>query len=406
MKDRDSIETTHETGPVQHPRGHSKRREHGTSRRSSDALSGGPHVIARIPRVQRSHVEAITPEPEATDGDRLFRPWLSARLLVGSVVIIVVVAIATCIHGALGRKSATPSDLASQDAAIRPEVPAPNAPEAPPSPWEKSPPSERLARRATPASLAVPRTEYSQSTSYDARPNPWAKVDQIDGPSVASLPPAGGRIASPNPATAPTELPILGAGSTWNDQPRPAAPQLPANRPWDAPRGGGPAERPAEGLPPDSMAAPYEAAPGYRPPSRGGLVNLDAAGYRDSAGNEPANGYRTAARPNYSAGVRAPAGGTWPADYSGPASQAAYQRPALSPPPVDRYPAPSTEYRNDVPPSSYPAITYPSTDGSIGGASAPQGTSESYPPAGDPGAARFEGGIQRPTGRTINEYAR
>ena len=159
--------------------------------------------------------------------------------------------------------------------------------------------------------------------------------------------------------------------------------------------------------PPNPAVVSNESIPAYRAASRGGVVNLDVPDYREPFRNDPGGDYRTAARPNYAGEGRALGRNDWPPSY--PDTQAQGVSPFAPPTgsPGVRNPLPSTDYRNDLSPPAFPRSTsYPSTDSPTNDTLARQIAPETYPPSVDPGAAQFDGRIEKPTTRTYNDDTR
>ncbi len=414
MKDRELTERTQRPGVARHAKAHAKQGHRASPRRHSEGARSGPQVIARIPRVMRSEeIEIESPRCDPAGRGRRLRPWLSARLLVGGVAILVVVALAPYLAPRiLGGKTKAPSPAASQETADRSELPAPIEPASPRSNPPKSESTRPNTAAATPA--VAPGTEYrAESATAAKEPVPWDSVDRLGSPTLPPPPPATGPSAVavgsgltgdvPSTAGTPTDLPIVNPAPTWSNQSPLGSPPLQASRPWETPRGGNRMEPPTDSLPRDVTTPPTEPVPAYRPSGRGGLVNRDMPpNYRDPIGGRPAGGYETAARPSYGAAANQPARNDWPTGYPDTGAAPAGPPPVWNRNPSPQNPAPPTGYGYQDGPTSagYPAPVYPNTDGLPSRSTVPPAGPDPYAPTVDPGAARLDGVIEKPTGRT------
>jgi hypothetical protein len=409
MKDRELTERTQRPGVARHAKGHPKQGDRASSRRHPGGTHSGPQVIARIPRVTRGEeVEIESPRCDPADRGRPFRPWLSARLLVGGVAILVVVALGPYLTPRiLGSKTKAPSTTASQETADRTESCVTSAPTGRrwnPSTSESSPPKTAAAPPAV-----APSTEYRPGSTIATT---WGGGDRPGSPALPPPPPPTGPSAVavgsgltadvPGTAGTPTDQAILSPAPTWNSHPPLGPPPLQASRPWETARGDNRVEPPADSIPRDVTTPPTEPVPAYRPPSRGGLVNRDGPpAYRDPIGVRPSGGYQTAARPSYGTGGSQPARSDWPAGYPDTGAPPAGPPPAWNRNPSAQNPAPPTGYgyQNDRSPTGYPPPVYPNTDGLPSRSTVPPAGLNPYAPSVDPGAARLDGVIEKPTAR-------
>ena len=150
------------------------------ARRAAEGRSAGPHVIARIPKVTRERAAETVPMHEPRVARNLLPTWLSARLIVGTVILVMIVAAATSVPRMLGGKSHS-SDPNSPETAYRPLPPAPDAPPAPL--WNPSP-ADPAMRQQIGAPSVVPSTEYSPRSSVASNPASWGTAEPFDGPTT------------------------------------------------------------------------------------------------------------------------------------------------------------------------------------------------------------------------------
>jgi hypothetical protein len=403
MKDRELTERTQRPAVARHAKGHAKRGDRASLLRHPEGARSGPQVIARIPRVTRvEEVEIESPRRDPADRGRPFRPWLSARLLVGAVAILVVVALGPYLTPRiLGTKTKALPTTASQETADRTESSATSAPTGPR--WNLSTSESSPPRTAATPPATVPTTEYGPGSTAAAKdPGPWGGGDRLGSPALPAPPPATRPTDMPSTAGTPTDLPILSPAPAGNSHPPLGPPPLQASRPWETARVGDRVEPPAYSMPRDVATPPTEPTPAYRPSSRGGLVNRDGPpNYRDPIGGRPSGGYQTAARPSYGAAGSQPGRSDWPAGYPDTGAAPASPPAAWNRDPSAQNPAPPTSYgyQNDRSPPGYPPPVYPNTDGLPSRSSVPPAGLDRYAPPVDPGAARLDGVIEKPTAR-------
>ncbi len=455
MKDRDPIDSVEPTTRSRHDRAQSKRRHRAGSHHSEDSAAG-PQVIARIPRLERHEEQTPLEKSSGSRQGRLVGARLSAWTLVGGVGFLVVAALLPYVVSKTFQSKST-SEPGTQETAHRPDVPAPNSPSAPR--WSGATPasdtwqaaSQSITNPMEPPIVAVPATDSSVANASPSRSG-QAPSNLLGRPGETSP-------RQPVPgARSPESLPVGALGSL------PTTPARPGPDYYNPPARGGlvnampPTYRdnyPIDPQPDYRAAAPIDPRPDYRaaaidprPDYRSGTPIESRPEYRAAAPIDPRPDYRTATRPRYgqdagpsrpddrrvsypdyrsdvpvpgypsreqTAGyeagpattMRPPAGplsasaaGTGPEWISPPNW---VSPPNWASPPVSRSPqmAPPAGYS----PPSYPATSYSATENWPSG-DASAGGLQGVPPPGDYQAARFEGGIERPTTRMSNEYTR
>jgi hypothetical protein len=429
MKDRDPIDSAEHVARPRHDRAHSRRRHRSASPTAENA-AGGPQVIARIPRLGR-HDE---PNPAARSlGERqgrLVGTRLSAWTLVGGVGFLVVAALLPFVVSKTFQ-SKEGSDSASQQAANRPEVPAPDAPPAPR--WSGRAPSFegwKTAGRSSP-SLPEPSSGFApesvpsvantspnlgvqapfQSRLETQVPDPWRTVPGARSPEAL---PGGalGSLPSTSPRTGPESYDAASRGGLVNATPGALRDNFIDKR-TDYP--GTPAEpipdyrSPAIDPRSDSRTATrprYGQDSGLPGSDNRRAAYPDHRNYTDYRNDAPAQGspYRAqfgAQESDPAPAMRAPTS-QWPTNSPG-------RSPDWVSPPSWATPGASNPSSSAPPPAysppSYPATGYSALDNWPGGEASVGGFQGGVSP-GDNGPARFEGGIERPTARMSNEHTR
>lgn len=342
MRDQEPIESTEETGTPDHVGGRSKRR-HRAGHRHSEGKATGPQVIARIPRVPRNEE---SPPSAGSTGDRLGRlvgSRLSAWVLVGGVVLLVVAALSPfLVSRAFRSKSDADSDR--QATAQRPDVPAPDAP---------------TASRWSGASAAVDSRRTGAGPS-----GPFLGNDYRTGLPVA--------------ARANADSPAFDESARWNRQASSNAAASPAGAvPWQASPGsrrGNSISDPAADGP---SAIQGESGTVYRAPRVGGLVNAMSPNARDTSAAEPPPEYRTATRPRYAEDPRSSMLNDRRISYPETTPSNPYSSPGATGVEVPRDGGQLPSYRNSLPPPGYPSRG-PST--SYDSAYPARGTMSGYEP--------------------------
>ena len=361
MKDRDSIVSAEPTGYSEHGKALSKRR-HRDRPPHGEAATASPHVIARIPRLERNERRTTPETPLPNEEGRLVGRRLSTWTLVGGVAFLVVAAIS--LQKLFPTKNST--ETTKQETAQRTDVPAPEALSAPR--WNTASTASNALQPESGSSLSASANEFRPGMS----PSQMAPLAR-----------------DPNPAYsfAPVQQPVPGARSP-DSLPGGALGSLPINQ-------------------------PRAAADSYRVPSQGGLVNAMppvSATYPDYRNDLANPGYSDRGRPaGYEAGPtasRRPATGTLSArpadasrDWASPANWAS------SPPGESSPTVPPAAYALPPAQPSYPSTGYAAPDNWPSGDIAVAGPQDSVS-AADSQAARFERTIETPTARTFNERTR
>lgn len=452
MKDRDPIEKTHKAGHSHHERVHSKKRHRAGSPQSDEVFSG-PQVIARIPRLPRNGDYVVPKKPSRGQPS-----WLAGRrpamwVVMGGIGFLVVAAL--FVPKAFQSKN---TELATQDSAFRPEVPAPDAPPAPR--WAGGSSSAETWQAANSATTTAPDSGPRGGPLAEFR-SPVSPAGSVEGAFVAPSPVAAHPVEPSYSAGYPGDRSVARGGLS---EPVPAysSPSVPsaANVPWQPVPG---ARRPdivvdgpgANG--PITQNRPPIAS--YAGPSRGGLINGSPMASRDAYGAappsprdnypvDPRSDYRTAARQRYAPEPTSGQDYSYPPARAGEAARDGWSPDDRNDGAMSGYPnrGRTVGYETSSPVGGQPAAGHgPAAAGNPGspdwvspptwatppawnssqsapaaGASAPSYPTTSYtagdswPNAGPaaPGAvapteyqaARFEGTIERPTAR--NSYER
>jgi hypothetical protein len=291
MKDRDPIDGSRPTGRPEHSRGQSKRR-HRAGSPHSEAVSAGPQVIARIPRLERPEEQARIEKPSDSRYGRLIGARFSAWALAGGSGLLVLVALSPFVLPRLfGSKSNSGST--TLETASRPDVPTPNATDAP-----------RWSGASTAFDNWQPGDTSVGSPGTASGLNPLVASP---GSAAGRAPEAGIRALEPPVAAVPAADPLATSVSpSWAGQPPFASsPRTSPAVAWQTvPGARSPEQLPggALGSLPTSHSRPDA---DYRGVARGGLVNATPSTARETSPIEQ--------RPDYHAAeARRNAAPAWP----------------------------------------------------------------------------------------------
>jgi len=387
---------------------------------------GAPQVLARVPHVGATESAM---EPEVSAGRKMPHVLLAApmaiKVLAGAGVTLVVIALVLSL---MNRKDDSEKGKDNSPAAWQPELPAPDAPEAPHWAGEAAKPSDSPdgangsiyangqassdpLDRSSPGQSAPGQPAWANAWSTESRgapytsgaaradvANPWA--NRTRDTFGNDLPPGSGwgdqapRASIPYPVPVPPGGGQAATGSAWANRPAPPMRQMP----------GAPAAWPQQASP--------EGAAAQQPWNPAGRTDVSAEAAVPRLPNSyapayPGNGeYRVGWRTNPSGTERPSPTGAYPADPNAayrPAPSSVYPSDAASGSaagPRTVYPAAPTGVYPAAPASVYPAAptgVYPAAPASVYPAAptgphptAPSGTYRGIPSTGypaDPNAA-------------------
>lgn len=341
-----------------------------------DGYDTTTQVLAKVPHLPQSDGEADFDRSKPRADGRLISQRLSAKLLLAGGVVVVLAAI---LPFTLNKMRGSGSGQEGQS--WRPDNPAPDAAEAPP--WSGSSPQANMVQPIAPnAAIAPLATQPSLGWSSGDLPQNLG-ASSPSSSAGSAVPPGFGNVPATTPQanlpsqqsapgwTSPPDVPLMSENTpAWNRQSRgiPAA----ASSAGSPSASTGPAASPS----PDPAAAPANASQGFAPAS---TLNGMGSPQQQFAPTASGNPYQSS-----------PSG---PGSYRSyePPQSGANQRMTLDP-------------RTSVD-ARYPQVARP--DLSTGASAAPQaGYSSWTPPPTEPGVARFEGIIEKPTLRTSYDASR
>jgi len=369
-----------------------------------------PQVLARVPTLGSAEAEAEREIPAPRGEGRVLSSPLSFKILLGAGAVLVVAAVVPLLFGNMF--SSDSSSSGEKPSAWQPEPPAPGADVAPkwdgptgrPSNWPAGPNLPNLPTAERPADLAWDGQADgagSAGLSYRAA---WNEQPQ-QSPAGSQAPRASWDGQPQGPPVAADQDPSAG----WNEQPRTPS--------WQAPEYGQPEPTRSEGSPwadatrspagpvGPRQIAPPQTDPGFQPGTEAAPSTYTPPRYeatRPAPAATPAYGsnYGQGSQPVYRAadarsGARAVASryGTQVDSRYGTQADSRYRTQA-----DPRYGA---EY-----PNSYPTTGYSPTDPYVPTSPVPDHRAGASSQGLQPGAAQFEGVIERPNSGTTYDRAR
>ena len=409
---------------------------------------GQPHVLARVPELRSAEAERER-ETSASPGEgRLLSSPLSFKILMAAGAVLVLAAVVPLLFGKMFTSGSSSSENPS---AWQPEPPAPGADVAPtwdrptggPSNWQAGPNGSNLPVAETPTGPAW--NGQGDVAGGAGLPYRAAWNDQPQGSPVGNQDPSaawndqpqGSPVGNQDPSAAWNEppqdpswqVPEYGqpgqtrpAGSPWADSTRSPA-GIADPRQIAPPQTGPTAQRGMQGVP--SMYTPprYEAArpapagtpaygsdygqssqPVYRAADTRGSARAATSPYAYQAdpqyGTQADARYGTQADPQYGNQADSRYGTQTDARY-GTQADARYGTQA-----DPQYGSQADSQYRPEPPNSYPTTGYSPTDPYVPALPAPSYGAGASSQGVEPGAAQFEGVIERPNAGTTYDRAR
>lgn len=376
--------------------------------RGPHCASHSPRVLARVPDLESAEPEVAEEGPVSDGEGRMLSSGLSVKILAGGGGLLLLAALGLPF---LFSNSDT-SEPASKDkmSAWEPEKPALSAPMAPTwdgmsgggASWQLPTGADTFPRPEMPATAAW--NEDSQPSGWDAHPQAQPWTDFSEAQPWGDQPPTEVGSREPDTAPSPAQPQWQDPGNqantpTWNDQADVAAGAEPTDQAgWSTQPNATPGiyEQPTTSWNQQPQIPSWQVPP-YSVAGQATARATAPAGYDLSY--QPADSYQ---QPQADTNRSMTIGG------HSPAGTSAYQTDSQHRLQNEQGVYRAADARTNSPGagrvdhragyrSTYPQSSYPPTDRSLGASATPRPGAEAYTPYSEPGVARFQGGIEKPT---------